>query len=174
MTGHIEELVVPYTPAQMLNLVSDIETYPRFIKWVKALRKSRPREEGDVHDCIGEAVVGFKGFTEQFATTVQTDRSAMTVKARLVRGPFRKLENDWHFGECENNSTRITFRIDYQFSNPILSALASANKEVAVRKIMEAFVDEAARRYSSIDEQMDGSPPILGAEHRSSDKPSTG
>ncbi|MEM6412788.1 MAG: type II toxin-antitoxin system RatA family toxin [Pseudomonadota bacterium] len=150
MTGHIEHLIVPYTPEQMLSLVADIETYPRFIKWVKALRKSRPRVDGNIHHCIGEAVVGFKGFTEQFSTTVAVDKTAMTVKARLVRGPFRKLENDWHFEATNSASTRITFRIDYQFSNPILSALAISNRDNAVRKIMDAFLDEAARRYASV------------------------
>lgn len=150
MTGHIERLIVPYAPADMFTLVADIETYPRFIKWVKALRKSRPRDEGDTHHCIGEAVVGFKGFTEQFSTTVAADRSALTVQARLVRGPFRTLENDWLFREMPDGRTEIEFRIDYQFSNPILSALAATNREKAVQKIMDSFLTEAAKRFQPI------------------------
>ena len=148
MSGHIETLNVPYAPGQMFDLVSDIETYPNFIKWVKALRKSRPRDEGPVHHCVGEAVVGFKGFTERFSTSVAADKDRHTVEVRLVRGPFRKLENDWAFTRTPTGDTQIRFRIDYQFSNPVLAALAVANRDLAVSKIMEAFLREAKRRYA--------------------------
>ncbi|MEL7481551.1 MAG: SRPBCC family protein, partial [Pseudomonadota bacterium] len=66
MAAHIETLTVPYEPDDMYRLVAGIESYPHFIKWIKALRVSQPRTEGQVHHCVGEAVVGFKGFTEQF------------------------------------------------------------------------------------------------------------
>ncbi|MEM9667709.1 MAG: type II toxin-antitoxin system RatA family toxin [Pseudomonadota bacterium] len=150
MAGHVERLIVPYTPDDMFSLVADVETYPKFIKWVKALRKSRPRIDGTTHHCIGEAVVGFKGFTERFATSVATDTEELSVRARLVRGPFKKLENDWHFAPTDDNQTQITFWIDYQFSNPLLAALAAANRETAIRRIMEAFLSEAARRFTPV------------------------
>ncbi|MEO1474991.1 MAG: type II toxin-antitoxin system RatA family toxin [Pseudomonadota bacterium] len=164
MTGHIERVSVPYSPKEMFSLVEDIESYPKFIKWVKALRKSRPRDEGATHHCVGEAVVGFKGFTERFSTTVAADRASSTIQARLIRGPFRKLENDWMFETDPNGGTKITFRIDYQFSNPILAAVAAANRDVAIRKIMEAFLAEAERRFGQIatSERCPETPTITG------------
>ncbi len=147
MSAHVETLTVPYRPDDMFSLVSDIEAYPRFIKWIKALRVSQPRDDGQVRHCIGEAVVGFKGFTERFATSVAADAAARTVTVRLVRGPFRRLENDWRFEPEGESGTRIHFRIDYEFSNFMLQALAMSNRENAVRRIMESFLDEAERRF---------------------------
>lgn len=139
---------MPYTPDQLFELVSDISRYPDFIKWIKALRVSAPKQDGALHSSIGEAVVGFKGFTESFSTSVETHSEHKTVSVKLVRGPFRKLENDWQFVSNGKGGAIIDFKIDYEFSNFVLRALASANRDVAIELIMAAFLDEAKRRYA--------------------------
>jgi len=146
---HHQSLDVPYTPGQLFELVSDIGRYPEFIKWIKALRVSAPRTENGLHTCVGEAVVGFKGFTESFSTAVEAHAANRTVRVKLVRGPFRKLENAWQFRDNGQGGATIDFRIDYEFSNMILRALASANRDAAIDRIMSAFLDEAKRRYGN-------------------------
>jgi len=144
---HHQTLHVPYTPDQLFDLVSDIARYPDFIKWVKALRISSPKQDGPLHSCVGEAVIGFKGFTESFSTTVDAHAEDRTVLVKLVRGPFRKLENAWHFTEHESGGAVIDFRIDYEFSNFVLRALASANRDTAIDRVMQSFLEEAKRRH---------------------------
>ncbi len=150
MPEHQQSLDVPYTPDQLFELVSDIARYPEFIKWIKALRVSAPKSEHGLHTCVGEAVVGFKGFTESFSTTVEAHAANRTVHVKLVRGPFRKLENAWRFRDNGQGGALIDFRIDYEFSNMILRALASSNRDAAIDRIMTAFLDEAKRRYGGI------------------------
>ncbi|MEL7129725.1 MAG: type II toxin-antitoxin system RatA family toxin [Pseudomonadota bacterium] len=147
MPSHIETLDVPYAPEDMFQLVAGIADYPKFIKWIKALRVSQPQQVGSRHMCIGEAVVGFKGFTERFSTSVEADSAECTVKVRLVRGPFRRLVNNWAFRANDAGGTAIRFEIDYEFSNMVLRALASSNQDRAVDKIMESFLIEADRRF---------------------------
>ena len=147
MPTHRQKLNVPYTPEQLFELVSDIARYPEFIKWIKALRVSGQKTDGPRSTCIGEAVVGFKGFTESFSTRVEADADQRTVAVKLVRGPFRKLDNHWAFSANEQGGAIIEFTIDYEFSNLILRTLASANKDTAINRIMSAFLDEAKRRY---------------------------
>ncbi len=147
MPKHHQALNVPYTPEQLFELVSDISRYPEFIKWIKALRVSGPKTEGPLHTCVGEAVVGFKGFTESFSTSVAAHSEDKTVAVKLVRGPFRKLENNWCFAADGAGGTIIDFTIDYEFSNLILRTLANANKDIAIDRIMGAFLAEAKRRY---------------------------
>lgn len=147
MPKHHQSLNVPYAPEQLFELVSDIVRYPEFVKWIKALRVSNPQVNGDLHTCIGEAVVGFKGFTESFSTSVAANSEDKTVVVKLVRGPFRKLENNWRFSSNYEGGSVIDFTIEYEFSNLILRALASANKDIAIDRIMGAFLDEAKRRY---------------------------
>ena len=111
------------------------------------MRVSGERVDGGVTHRLGEAVVGFKGFTESFATNVAAKSSDHTVHVKLVRGPFRRLENKWKFVPEAIGKTRVEFFIDFSFSNPVLKVLARANTETAINGIMQAFIAEANKRY---------------------------
>ena len=110
---------------------------------------SGERSDGPVQHCLGEASVGFRGFSERFATTVEANEDQGTVEANLVRGPFKHLKNRWRFTPVESG-TEIAFEIDYEFSNFILRMLAKNNFQLAVDKIMGAFLAEADRRYQRV------------------------
>ena len=139
---------VPYRGEQAFELVSDIAAYPDFIKWITAMRVSEmmARQEGGF-TCLGEAVVGFKGFVERFTTRVEADPAAGHVVASLVRGPFRKLKAEWKILSTDGAGSDISLTIDYDFRNPFIGMLAAANQELAVNKILSAFLAEAERRY---------------------------
>ena len=104
---------------------------------------------GPVRKCRGEADVGFKGFSERFATDVAANAEARTIEVSLARGPFKKLQNQWKMRADGAGSTLIDFYIDYEFRNPVLALLARANTDLAVNRIMKAFKDEADRRYGA-------------------------
>ena len=113
---------VPYSTTQAFDLVSDVARYPDFIKWITALRVSDHRvDEAGVRHCRGDAVVGFKGFVERFSTTVSADVSE---------------------GGCD-----IALQINYEFRNVLIAMLAAANHDIAVDRIMSAFLLEAQKRY---------------------------
>lgn len=139
---------VPYTGQQAFDLVSDIRAYPEFIKWITAIRVSdEVREDDGSFTCVGDVVVGFKGFVERFSTRVAGDAPDGTVTATLVKGPFRKLKAVWRIRSVDHRGTDITLDIDYDFKNPFIGLLAAANHDLAVGKILSAFLNEAARRY---------------------------
>ena len=150
MPRFTKTLRVPYGPPQCFALVSDIARYPDFIKWITALRVSEVRAGGPgITECLGEAVVGFKGFTERFTTRVVADEPAQRVTASLVRGPFRKLFAEWRITESVHGASDVSLEINYEFRNPIISFLAAANHDLAVDRILNAFLEEAQRRYSA-------------------------
>lgn len=149
MASHQQEVILPYTSDQMFDLVSDIKRYPEFVRWVTALRVLEPREENGVHYCIGEAVVAFKGFANTFATSVATNRAERTVNVGLVKGPLKHLKNEWRFTPEGEGKTRVFFSVDYEFNNFLLRALARANHQFAIDKIMGTFLAEAKRRYGT-------------------------
>ena len=140
---------VPYASQDVFALVADIESYPAFIKWITALRASNQVEEGGVRTCLGEAVIGFKGFTDRFATNVIANPHKMSVTANLVRGPFKRLDAVWQIAPIISGGCECTLSIDYEFSNPIIAMLAAANQDRAAGRILAAFMDEAARRYTA-------------------------
>ncbi|MFN3314488.1 MAG: type II toxin-antitoxin system RatA family toxin [Hyphomonas sp.] len=141
---------VPYGRAECFALVSDIRRYPDFIRWITALRVSDEREVGTgVRECLGEVAVGFKGFTERFSTRVVADEPSARVTASLVRGPFRKLFAEWRITESVAGASDVSLEINYEFRNPFIGFLAAANHDLAVNRILDAFLEEARRRYSA-------------------------
>ena len=96
--------------------------------------------------CRAEVRVGFRGFTETFITDVDARRPELAIDVSLVRGPFRKLSNTWRFAPMSTGS-RVDFSIAFEFRNFVLQALADANKTYAVKRVIDAFVAEAGRRF---------------------------
>ncbi|MEQ8301677.1 MAG: type II toxin-antitoxin system RatA family toxin [Hyphomonas sp.] len=141
---------VPYSKLQAFDLVSDIASYPDFIKWITAMRVSDARmDEAGVHHSRGDAIVGFKGFVERFSTGVVADPAKGTVVAKLIKGPFRRLHAQWTIIPLERGGTDIALEIDYEFRNMLIAVLAAANHDIAVDRIMSAFLIEAQKRFGS-------------------------
>lgn len=141
-------LRVPYGPAECFQLVSDIAQYPDFIRWITALRVSDMKEIGPgVTECQGETIVGFRGFSERFTTHVVTDEPAGRVTASLIRGPFRKLFAEWRITESVAGASDVSLEINYEFRNPVIGFLAAANHDLAVDRILNAYLEEARRRF---------------------------
>jgi coenzyme Q-binding protein COQ10 len=131
-----QSIRVPYQPADCFQLVSDIARYPQFIKWITAMRVTGQRDIGPgVTECQGEAVVGFKGFTERFTTQVVADEAAARVFA------------EWRIFETVGGGADISLEIDYEFRNPVIGFLAAANHDLAVDRILNAFLVEAQARF---------------------------
>jgi coenzyme Q-binding protein COQ10 len=140
---------LPFAPADLCRLVGDVRAYPKFIPWLKSLRVLREAplpEQG--WQGTAEAVVGWKAITERFATDVRCDPAKGEVDVTLVKGPFRTLENRWRFSDDGAGGAKVKFWIAYEFKNPVLQAVVTANRDVVAARIMGAFVAEAERRLS--------------------------
>lgn len=146
MTVLKRSLELPYHADDLFELVADVGRYPDFIRWIQSLRVIEESEASDTFTVRAEAVAGFLTFRERFTTDVTADKPSREINVSLVRGPFRRLRNRWGFEPTEDG-TLINFEIDFQFRNFVLQSLAAANLEFAVGRIMDAFQDEAARRY---------------------------
>lgn len=149
MTNHRETLDLPYRPEDLFDLASDVGRYPDFIGWIQSLKLVSEQEDEKRMRCRAEVTVGFKGFNETFITDVDANRDDLSIDVKLVRGPFRKLGNQWRFQPI-STGTRVDFFITFEFRNFVLQALADANKTFAVRRVIDAFVAEAARRYPKV------------------------
>ncbi|MBI1250110.1 MAG: type II toxin-antitoxin system RatA family toxin [Alphaproteobacteria bacterium] len=140
---------LPYPPDALAGLVADVESYPRFIPWVKTLTLKRERGDARAWEGVAEALVGWKAFLERFATRVRADVDAGSVDVALVRGPFKTLKNEWRFAPDGAGGAIVRFTIAYEFKNPILQMAAGLNREHVADRIMRAFETEAARRFAS-------------------------
>jgi coenzyme Q-binding protein COQ10 len=137
---------VPHLADRMFELVSDLAAYPRFVPNCRAMDvKQDEGATGDVR--FAKMTIQFGPVTQSYTSRVEADRSAHTITAKAVDGPFAYLDSKWTF-EPEGQGTRIRFDINFKISNPLLASVAEPAFAAKQDEIMDAFVDEADRRFS--------------------------
>lgn len=149
MTIHRETLELPYRPEDLFDLAADVGRYPEFITWIQSLKVVSEEETATRMRCRAEVTAGFKGFRETFVTDVDARTPELAIDVTLVRGPFKKLSNTWRFRPGPEGAC-VEFVIQFEFRNFVLQALADANKSHAVKRVIDAFISEAARRYPKV------------------------
>ena len=136
---------VQHLPERMFDLVNDLADYPRFLPNVSDMEIKR--DEGTRSDVVfARMTIQFGPVRQAYTSRVESSRSERTITAKAVDGPFTYLDSKWTF-EPEGEGTRVRFDVDFKISNPLIAAVAEpafANKQ---EQIMDAFVDEANRRY---------------------------
>ncbi|MGH6956416.1 MAG: type II toxin-antitoxin system RatA family toxin [Caulobacteraceae bacterium] len=146
---HTLKRILPYEPAQLFDLVGDVECYPQFVPWVTHLRAWNRRQGGDGATLLdAEADVGFSIIHERFATRVRLDEPRLAIDVTLISGPFRRLENRWRFAPCLEG-TELTFEIDFEFKSRLLETLLAVNFHRAVARLVGCFETRAAKLYGA-------------------------
>jgi coenzyme Q-binding protein COQ10 len=133
---------VPHLPKAMFELVNDLEAYPRFVPNCKAMDVRRQSDGSR----LAKMTISFGPITQSYTSKVTADPEAMTVTAVAVDGPFSYLDSKWTFTP-EGEGTRIRFDIDFKFSNPLIAAVAEPAFASKQDEIIDAFGDEADRRF---------------------------
>jgi coenzyme Q-binding protein COQ10 len=136
---------VPYTAAQMFDLVADVERYPEFLPWCAVLRVvERDEAKGTL---VADMVVAYHVFRERFRSRVKLDPANRGIEAAYLNGPFRNLENRWRFTDKPEGGSVIDFEITFEFKNFLLQATAQAVFDRAFAKMSDAFVKRAEEVY---------------------------
>ena len=136
---------VPHLPERMFELVSDLESYPRFLPNVSGMQVKR--DSGTASDVrYAKMTLRFGPVTQAYTSRVTIDPGARTIAAEAVDGPFSHLDSKWSF-EPEGQGTRVRFDIDFKISNPLIRAVAEPAFAQKQEEIIEAFVAEADRRF---------------------------
>lgn len=133
---------MPYAPAQLFDLVADIERYPEFLPWCVAAR-IRKREGEVIH---ADLVIGFKMIRERFTSRVVLDRPGR-IDVSYAEGPFKYLRNYWKFEPASDGGTIIDFYVDFEFRSRMLQAVIGALFHEAVRRMVTAFEARAKALY---------------------------
>lgn len=147
ITQHSDTLRARHTPAQIFDLVSNVERYPEFIPYLATLRILNREQSGATQIFVAEAVARYKFVREKFVSRVTTNADDLSVAVELVDGPFHVLRNNWKLLPLSDGTTQVVFDLSFQFNNVVLDILFRANKQRAVNELIDRFGQEAARRY---------------------------
>jgi coenzyme Q-binding protein COQ10 len=135
---HRETRFVPYPAQLMYAVVSDVESYPKFLPWVVALRVLSRRDNG----LTAEMAVGYGALRERYTSDIALDPAALRVDVTQTSGPFKVLENHWQFTP-NGEGCDIAFSILFEFKSRLLQGVAGAKFEKAMLKMTDAFVARA-------------------------------
>jgi len=136
----------PYTPAQLFDMVMDIERYPEFLPWCRAARI----KETTPKYMIGELIISFKTLTESYSSKITPLRTGNVpeIDVQLVEGPFKTLHNHWKFESHPEGGTNIHFFIEFQFKTKLLDHLIGGIFSKAQEKMVQAFSARADQLYA--------------------------
>ncbi|MGH8504139.1 MAG: type II toxin-antitoxin system RatA family toxin [Gammaproteobacteria bacterium] len=133
---------VPYTPAEMFQLVDDIEAYPQFLPWCRGARVLE-RDEQRVRATLAVAT----GRMEKSFTTLNVLRPHKQIEMRLVEGPFRRLEGLWRFESMAGGGCRVLLDMTIEMSGRIMALTLGPVFHHAANHLVDAFVNRARQVY---------------------------
>jgi len=144
MTTHSEQKFVPFTPDQLFEMVSDVQSYPKFLPWCVGARIRSADDELIVADLM----IGYKLLRERFTSRVTLDRAKWKIETEFTDGPFKFLRNQWEFKSCPEGC-QIIFLVEFEFRSTVLQKLVSVLFNEVVLRMVSAFEKRAYFLYGN-------------------------
>jgi ribosome-associated toxin RatA of RatAB toxin-antitoxin module len=136
--------IVNHSAQQMFSLVSDIESYPRFLPWCDTARVA---EHGPGR-VVATLRINFRGLKEEF-TTENRDRPGERIDMKLVAGPFRSLEGGWRFVALSEAACKVELSLRYEFASRLLEKAVGVVFDEIAGSLVDAFARQADTRYGT-------------------------
>ena len=151
MPVHSEKRALPYTAAQMYDLVADVARYPEFLPWTAAarIRSRKPGPEPESELVEADLVISFKVFRERFGSRVTLWPGQMRIDTEYIDGPFRHMRARWDFRDLAEGGCEVAFFVDFEFRNAILQKVIGVVFAEAMARVVRAFEKRAADLYGA-------------------------
>ena len=127
---------------QLIDLVLDIENYPKFIPYCLDAHIYEKKNEGDLTLIIADLTIGKGPFKDTYKSDVKFNKKNSTINVSNIGGPLNHLENTWYFKEQEKG-TEISFDIDFEIENKFLNIVMTKSFQFGLDKIADAFQKRA-------------------------------
>jgi coenzyme Q-binding protein COQ10 len=139
---HLERQHSTYAPAQLFDLVADIERYPEFVPWVMSAKIFRRKDKTVWTDLT----IGTSLLYKRFTTEALLDRPhRIEIKSRDPM--FESFEQGWTFERADQGGTDITYDVDIKFKSRILHAVLGVSFTAQADVMVKAYMRRARRLY---------------------------
>jgi coenzyme Q-binding protein COQ10 len=135
----------------LFQLVAALEKYPEFVPACQRTRVlSRTADGPDRTIIVSRMTVGYGAARVSYANRTVADLAKRQVTVNAIDGPLRRLDVLWTFQpDGSGATTEVGFAVTYEFSNPILAALATGVFDSMFRQILAAFERRADQLFST-------------------------
>ena len=127
---------------QLVDLVLDIESYPKFIPYCLDAKIYDKKEKRNIIFIIADLTIGKGPFKATYKSDVKFNKDTDTILVTNIDGPLKHLDNKWVFLE-KDNSTEISFDIDFEIENKFLNIVMSKSFQYGLDKIADSFQKRA-------------------------------
>ncbi|WP_434777102.1 type II toxin-antitoxin system RatA family toxin [Neisseria sp. Ec49-e6-T10] len=137
-----KNILVPYTPKQMYELVDHAEDYPTFLPWcaqADIISRTATEQVATLH-------MSYLTIKQKF-TTKNVNDPYNSIQMHLVEGPFKKLYGLWKFTPVGDVGCRIEFSIEYEFTNAFFDKIIGPVFSQVSNNLVDAFIEEAEKRF---------------------------
>ncbi len=134
--------IVPYSSAQMYQLVNQVNRYPEFLNWCSGGSILKQTEA----QIIASVQIN-KGALNQSFTTINTLTPNAKIHMQLEDGPFSHLQGDWIFTELRADACKVELNLEFGFSSKLLDLSLSPIFSAIANAQLDAFVARAKSVY---------------------------
>jgi ribosome-associated toxin RatA of RatAB toxin-antitoxin module len=134
--------LVKYSPAQMFDLVNEVEAYPKRFPWCAAAEIL----ESQNNVLVARLDLKFAGFHQSF-TTRNTVEPSKRLQMDLVDGPFRSLEGVWDFIALGDAGCKVAFALDFDYAGRLGGSALKLGFQGLAGRMVGDFCREAERVY---------------------------
>lgn len=137
-----KNVLVLHSAEHMFDLVNTVEDYPKFLPWcnrTEILKRDEHMLEAVLH-------MDYMKIRQSFSTRNTNERPHL-IRMDLLNGPFRALSGTWQFTPIQDLGCKIDFCLQYEFASTLLSTLIGPVFNHIADTLVDAFIQEADRRY---------------------------
>ena len=140
-----KSVLIWYSPQEMFDLVTSVQQYPQFLPWCDHTRVLEQDDSG----MLAEVGIALSGIRHSFVTR-NLHEPGRRVQMQLVKGPFSRLDGDWHFhtvGDGSQRAARVELLLNYGFDSVTLSKVVGPVFDRIAASMVDAFVKRAEQVY---------------------------
>lgn len=142
MTAYTQHQRLPFTAAQLFDLVADVERYPEFLPGVVETNIRRRSE----HTIEVDMTIGIGPLRRQFSTIGVLHRPNR-IDISSNDSMFDRFAQSWTFAPAAARGTDVEYHVDFQFRSRVLQMLMAATLAGRSAATMAAFKRRVHRLY---------------------------
>lgn len=142
MTTISKNALVPYSAAEMYDLVNDIESYARFLPWCRSSEVLSQNAD----ELRATIEIAHGSLHKSFTTCNRLQKNKM-IEMRLEKGPFKHLEGFWRFDVLGERACKISLDLDFEFSNKLVGMAMGPIFSQIANTLVDAFSKRAVEVY---------------------------
>ena len=132
----------------LINLVLNIEDYPRFIPYCLNAKIYEKKLYNDDQLIIADLTIGKGLFKDTYKSDVKYIKKDDVILVKNIDGPLKYLDNKWQFIKI-GKLTEVSFDVDFELKNKFLNIIMTKSFKYGLDKIADAFQKRAEELFNN-------------------------